>query len=155
MAFVFAYTLDGDVTSPVLDFAPNSGYTPKKGDVVKLNGSGEVIAGQAGASDTAVLGVCEGANFTGLVSGTPTVSTNNPGNLAKVRIDGACVYRIPLKAAASAPVVGTKYGTALVSGDFQLDTAVTTTGAIYRTVSYDANTRNVFVQIDSAARQIN
>lgn len=153
MAFEFAYALNGVLDSPVLDFKANSGYTPKQGDVVKLNGANEVIIGAAGASDTAVLGVCEGGNFTGLVAGTPTVSTNNPGVLAKVRVDSQAVYRIQLKAAATAPVIGTAYGTALVSNDFQLDTAVTTTGAIYKTVGYNATTRDVFVTIN--VRQIN
>lgn len=152
--FEFAYALDGVQATPVLDFAPNAGYTPKKGDIVKLNGTGEVIVGTAGAADTAVLGVCEGGNFTGLVPGTPVVSTNNPGSIAKVRVDSASVYRIPLKAAGATPVVGTKYGTILVSGDFQLDTAVVAAGAIYKVVSYDSVTRDVFVAIDSTARQI-
>lgn len=147
MAFVFAYGLDGDLDVAVADFTPAGTYTPKAGDVVKLDGSGNVIAGVGGASDTSALGVCEGANFTGLVAGTPVVSTNNPGNVAKVRIGSQAVYRVPLKAAATTPVVGTAYGTAIVSGDFQLDTAVTAAGAIYTVVSYDSATRNVFVTI--------
>lgn len=150
MAFQLAYTLDGDSTVVIKDFNADASYTPHVGDVVKLNASGNVVA--AAATDTAVLGVLHGKNFLGLVSGTAVASTNNPGTRAKVSIGVECVYRVPLKSGATAPTIGTKYGIAVVGSDFQLDTSVTTTGAIYVVEDYDSVNKNAFVSI--TARQL-
>lgn len=160
MAFQYAYDLS-DESVVVKDFIADSGFTGgKRGDVVVLNASGNVAA--AGNNPTTVLGVYEGGEFKGLVaSGQPyaatTVTQNNlsQNTYAKVRVSPTAVYRVPLKAAASAPVIGTAYGctsgTAPTGSNAVIDTANTSTGAIFEVVAYDSATSNCFVKIKGSA----
>lgn len=144
----YAYSLSDEIVE-VKDFALASGFTPSKGDVVTLDGTGAVAAPAANA--TTVLGVFEGRNFQGITKNGPyaatTVTQNSQkGDLAKVRVAGNAVYRVPLKAGATAPIVGTAYGLSAYTAP-TLDTSLTGAGAIYKVVDYDANTGNVFVVI--------
>lgn len=161
MAFTYAYsTTDEDIV--VKDFALAAGASVAKGDVVVLNGSGQVAA--SGNNPTSVLGVLVDLSFTGLVaSGQPyaaTTVTNNSQNstLAKVRISPTAVYRVPLKSGATAPTIGTKYGcasgTAPAGAAAVIDTANTATGAIFQVVDFDSTTNNCFVIITGSARQV-
>jgi hypothetical protein len=158
VGFEYAYSLTDEVVE-VKDFTADAAFAGSKGDVVILNGSGNVAA--SGNNPTTVLGVYEGGNFQGITQGgayaATTVTNNSQSNkLAKVRIGGNAVYRVALKAAASAPVIGTAYGvttgTAPTGAAAVLDTAQTTTGAIFKVVDYDATTKNCFVTITT--RQI-
>lgn len=160
MGFVYAYDLS-DETVIVKDFIADAAFTTgKRGDIVVLNASGNVVA--AGNNPTTVLGVYEGGNFQGLVaSGQPyaattvTQNTLSQNNISKVRVSPTAVYRVPLKAAATAPVIGSKYGcasgTAPAGATAVIDTANTATGAIFEVVAYDAANTNVFVKIANSA----
>lgn len=149
MAFVYAYSLTDEDWS-VKDFVADAAYSGKRGDLVTLNAAGNVVA--PAANPATVLGVYEGGSFQGITQGSPyaaTTVTNNSQStkLAKVRVASAdSVFRIPLKAGAAAPAVGTKYGIDNTV-DAHLDTANTTTGAIYQVVEYDADAKNAFVTI--------
>ena len=144
MAFTYAYSLDNTSGAPIAKDFTVSSYTPKLGDSV-IYSSGNVT-GQAAAATATVLGVVAGSNFLGLATGGTYAATNsstyNPSTLAKVIIDPNAVYRVPVKASGAAPTVGTAYQLTVVSGDQQLDTAATGTGAIYKVVAYDAGASN-------------
>jgi hypothetical protein len=154
MAFVYAYSLS-DEEVVIKDFPLAAGQTPARGDLVILNGSGQVTA--SGNNPTTVLGCFESQNFQGLVaSGQPfaatTVTQNSQSTTtAKVRVSPTAVYRVPLKTAAAAPTIGTKYGcasgTAPSGANAVIDTANTATGAIYQVVDYDSVAKNCFVII--------
>lgn len=161
MAFTFAYSIS-DEEMVIKDFPTATGVTPARGDVVILNGSGQIAA--AGNNPTTVLGVYEGGSFTGLVpSGMYAAAaanvndeTNTTNPLGKVRLSATSVYRVPYTG--TAPVVGTKYGNtsgqAPAGAQARIDTANTTTGAIYQVIAVDTANSNAFVVITAAARQL-
>lgn len=155
VGFEYAYSLTDEVIE-IKDFIADSAFTGSKGDVVILNASGNVVA--SGNNPTTVLGVYEGGNFRGITNNgdyaATTVTNNSQSNkLAKVRVGANAVYRVALKAAATAPVIGTAYGvttgTSPTGTAAVIDTAQTATGAIFKVVDYDATTQNCFVVITS------
>jgi hypothetical protein len=115
MAFRYRKSMSGESVIPVKDFTLDTTYatTAAKGDVVRLNGSGNVVLAATG--DTNVLGVLEGFNFEGITATKPVT--------AKVRISSDAVYEAD-KVGAGAITVGTAYG---IDGSSNLDTADTTT----------------------------
>lgn len=112
LEFRRALTSNGSGT-PAKDFTldPTYANTAKKGDIVRLNASGNVV--QATTSDTSVLGVLVGFNFEG--AGV-TVKTG------KVMTAADNVYAAT-KVGAGALTPGTEYG---IDGSSNLDTADTT-----------------------------
>lgn len=115
MAFRYRKSLDGDSVSSAKDFPLDATYatTAKKGDVVRLNASGNLVLAVTG--DTNVLGVLTGTNFEGITVSTPKVG--------KVHVDPEAIYEAD-KVGAGALTVGTAYG---IDGSSNLDTADTTT----------------------------
>jgi hypothetical protein len=98
---------------PAKDYPLNATYatTAKKGDIVRLNASGELV--QATTSDTTVLGALVGFNFEG--------AGQNP-KVGKVIISGDAIYEAT-KVGAGALTVGVEYG---IDGASNMDTADTT-----------------------------
>lgn len=106
----FAYSLDGGLV--VKDFEIDSSYTaPKRGDFVVLNASGKIVKTVA-LTGTAITGVLEGQEFTGLVAqGQPYAATNTypladaaKRSIVKVRIGKEAVYRVPVGNATAANI---------------------------------------------------
>lgn len=152
--FTFAYNLNGDSSVVIKDYPVATGYTPKKGDLVYLNGSGQIT--NAAINTATLLGVLSDTNFVGLVaSGQPyaaaTVSgtINNGAVKGKVYLDASLVYRATVKTGSGTPVAGTQYAVAIVSNDYQLDVANTAGSTKFATcVDYDPTTGNAFVVLD-------
>jgi hypothetical protein len=115
MAFRYRKSIDGDSISPVKDFTLDTTYatTAAKGDLVRLNGSGQLVLAATG--DTNVLGVLEGFNFEGITATKPVTG--------KVRTAPNAIYEAEY-VGAGALTVGTAYG---IDGASKLDTADTTT----------------------------
>jgi hypothetical protein len=114
MGLEFRRTLQaGGAAVPAKDYPLNATYatTAKKGDIVRLNASGELV--QATTSDTNVLGVVVGFNFEGAGQ---TVKTG------KVTVSGDAVYQATY-VGAGALTIGTEYG---IDGSSNMDTADTT-----------------------------
>ena len=114
MAFKYRKSLLAEGVIPVHDFPIDATYaaTAKPGDIVRLDGSGNVIKAVTG--DTTVLGVLEGTNFEGL---------EQTRKVAKVRTSGQAVYEASV-VGAGAITKGTSYG---IDSSGNLDTADTTT----------------------------
>ena len=112
----FRRGMGSDAVQAVKDFTLNATYaaTAKKGDIVKLNGSGEVVA--AATNDILVLGIYEGPNV------KLTAETVTTG---KVRTAAESVYEITVTG--GTPVAGLGYPVTLSSGDYILNAAVQTT----------------------------
>jgi len=148
MAFVYAYSVS-DENVAVQDFNADAALAGKRGDLVILNGAGNVVA-PADNTAASVLGVYEGGNFRGITEGSPyaatTVTSNSQsGKLAKVRVaTHDAVFRAPYTG--GTPVVGTKYGVTSPV-DPKIDVANTVTGAIYQVVEVDTESGNCFVII--------
>jgi len=105
----------GDAAHPVRDFKldPTYATVAKKGDVVKLNGSGNVVAAAAG--DTEVLG-----EFLG-----PIIKIErDPDTYGKVRTAPNAVYEVTVSG--GTPVIGGEYELGLDNGDYFLNVAGTT-----------------------------
>lgn len=112
MAFRYRYADDANSTLPVKDFPLDATYalTCKAGDVVRLNGSGNLVLAATG--DTTVAGILEGWNFAGL-GVTPTTG--------KVLTSGQAVYEADFTG--GTPAIGTSYG---INGASTIDVADTT-----------------------------
>ena len=119
MSIKYRRAVTGDAVQAVDDFDIDATYaaTAVKGDIVKLNASGEVVA--AAADDTSVLGVFEGPII--------QIDAETPIR-GKVRTSGAAVYE--MTASGGTPVVGTSYPIGLSSGDYFLNAAVTTNSLV-------------------------
>lgn len=171
MAFVYAYSQDGDTANVVadqaLDTASNyqngtgtNGVT--KGDLVFLNSGLLRRAAAATASGTS-LGVLEGTEFVGLVAqGQPyaainasgTASATNatlfPNGVGKIRMDkSSCVYKVPVKSGQTAANtnIGTAYGIYTdATGDQTVDLTNTTTTHV-KVVGRTDSGAHVFVQL--------
>lgn len=171
MAFVYAYSLDGDGTNVVKDYSLDTvsnyqngtgtnGVT--KGDLVFLSGGLLRRAAVATVSGTAI-GVLEGQEFIGLVAqGQPYAATNssftassidttkNPNGVGKVRVDkSSIVFRVPLKSGQTAANsnIGVAYGISVdASGDQTVDTTNTTTTHV-KVIDYTKDGKSVFVQL--------
>lgn len=172
MAFVYAYSLDGDSVSSIndmpLDTAANyktnagtNGIT--KGDLV-FQSSG--LLRRAIATTGAALGVLEGTEFVGLVaSGQPYAATNAsqtasainttlfPNGVGKVRMDKAvAVYKVPVsqagttKTAANANL-GTSYSIALDTVGDQTVDLDTTTNACVKVIGIADAGKSVYVTL--------
>lgn len=156
MSFVFAYNLNGDSSVNIKDYPIASGYTPKRGDLVYLDGTGALNA--CAVNTATALGVVSDTNFTGLIaSGQPYAASTvtgvvggNGAKKGKVYLDASIVYRVPVKSGSGTPIAGTKYAVAVVSNDYQLDVANTAGSTLFGTcVDYDSATGNAFVVLDS------
>lgn len=114
MSFYYRKSLDGDSIIPAKDYPLDATYaaTAKVGDVVRLNGSFNVVLAATG--DANVLGVLAGTSFEG-VGVNPKV--------AKVMLSPDAIYEAD-KVGAGALTVGTAYG---IDGSSNLDTADTVT----------------------------
>jgi hypothetical protein len=113
MAFHYRRNASGDSVIPAPDFPLDATYaaTAKVGDVVKVNGSGNLILAVTG--DTTVAGVLAGLSFDG-IGVNPTKG--------KVHTSGDAVYEAEY-VGAGALTVGTAYG---IDGASRMDTADTT-----------------------------
>lgn len=132
MAFEFSYATSGDGVLPAKNFKLASSYTnPKKGDVVKLNPSQELV--KAGVTDSEVLGVLESTVFEG--QGVPVTT-------GQVKYSQEAVYKTPYTGAN--PVVGTSYA---ILADQTIDGANAGTGKIYKVIAVDTVAKTVEVQI--------
>jgi hypothetical protein len=152
MAFIFAYSLDGDGAIAVKDFPVDTAANYKLAAGTNDQKKGDLVFQSAGLVRRSVvttgvaLGVTEGGAFTGLVSaGQPYAATNasqtaeianlayNPNGIAKVRIDKSSVYRVPVKAGQTATNanLGVSYAIFLdAAGDQTVDIATVTTPAV-------------------------
>lgn len=149
MAFIFAYDLDGNHASPVVDQALDTPTNYKNG--VGTNGTtkGDLVFQAAGlvkrtvnATTPKAIGVVEGTEFLGLVAqgqpyaaakGSFTAQADNttlyPNGVVKVRRNPTAVYKVALKAGQTATVAnrGIAYGISQdAAGDQTLDTTNTT-----------------------------
>ncbi len=174
MAFVFAYTLDGDSTGVVKDFpldtaanynvtagAGTNGVT--KGDLVFQ------VAGllrRNGTATGAGIGVLEGQEFTGLVAaGQPYAAVNSsftasaidatryPNGVGKVRNDkSSTVFKVPVfqtgavVTATNAHIGGSYCLGITAAGDQQVDLNTTTTPAV-KVIDRSDDGKFVFVQL--------
>lgn len=173
MAFIMAYSMTGDLASPIKDLPldTNTNYlngasgvtAPKKGDLVMMTASGLVKRCKAGAigAGNAIIGVLESKEFMGLVAqGQPNAAVNSsfasealnttkfPNGVGKVRMDKQVVYKVALKAAAADPVLNLAYGIAVdgTTGDQTVDTA-DTTNTYVTIVDYDATSKMCWVTL--------
>lgn len=105
MGFYYRRPIVGDAVIPAKDYKIASGTTIVPGDLVRLDGSGEIV--KAATGSTTILGVAEGTDF---VNGK-----------AKVRISGDAVYQADY-VGAGALTIGVAYG---IDGSGNLDTADT------------------------------
>lgn len=114
MAFEFRRALRNDNTIPAKDYPldPTYAQTAKKGDLVRLNGSGKLV--KATSADSNVLGVLVGFDFEGI---------GNPFEIGKVIIDPEAVYEATF-VGNGAIAVGNAYG---IDDNSNLDTNDTTT----------------------------
>jgi hypothetical protein len=164
MAFMFAYTLDGDGADIVKDYPLDTvGNFPlakqTKGTLVKLVSG---LLQPVGAAGGAGVGVMEGTEFTGLVaSGQPYAATNasataysinatrNPNGVGKVRIDkAAMVFKVPVRQAGAVQTatnanIGVGYAILLNGNDQQIDLNTTTTPSL-TVIDYSADGKYVF-----------
>lgn len=171
MAFVYAYSLDGDAAGVVKDYAMDtstnyingSGSTvaPNKGDLVFLN-AGLVRKAVAATASGSAIGVAEGGEFIGLVAqGQPYAATNssftassinttkNPNGVVKVRNDkAAMVFKVPVNSGSAANAnIGVAYGIAVTgTGDQKVDLTNTTTTHV-KVVDYTPDGSYVFVTL--------
>jgi hypothetical protein len=169
MAFVFAYTLQGDgadvVTDKPLDTATNyknavgtNGVT--KGDLVHL-ASGLLVRSKNVTTPPKAYGVLEGTEFVGLAAGGTYAAVNssfnansinttrNPNGVGKVRHDPNAVYKVPLKAGQTATnaMVGVSYGISQdAAGDQTVDTTQTV-NVLVKVEDYSADLLSVFVTL--------
>lgn len=114
MAFHYRKTIDtnaSEVTAKDYPLASSYVASAKKGDLVRLNASGQLVLAATG--DANVLGVLTGINFEGITS---------PAKVGKVIIAPNAVYEAEF-VGAGALTVGTEYG---IDGGSKLDTADTT-----------------------------
>lgn len=113
-------TIGADAAMAVKDFELDAAYAPtaKKGDLVKLNAAGKVVA--AAAADVAVLGVYEG----------PCVKMEKETIvMGKVRTAPEAVYEMTFSG--GTPVAdGTGYPIGLTAGDYFLNAAARTTPVV-------------------------
>lgn len=144
MAFVFAYSLDGEGAGTITDQALDTATNYKNG--VGTNGvtKGDLVFQAAGlvkrtinAATPKAIGVVEGTEFLGLVAaGQPyaaaaasfTAQSQNttlyPNGVVKVRRDPSSVYKIAIKTGSTATVAnrGIAYGISQdAAGDQTLD----------------------------------
>lgn len=135
MAFEFAYATSGDGVLPAKNFPLASAYITAgvaKGDVVKFNGSQQLI--KAVAADTEVLGVLESAVFEGVGVAVKT---------GQVKYSGEAVYRTPYTG--GTPVVGSAYP---INASQVLNAATAGgAGAIYKVIGVDTANSIAYVKI--------
>lgn len=152
MAFTYAYNLNGVSPVVIKDFAIAAGYTPKRGDLVYLDGTGKLNA--TAVNTASALGVISDSSFVGIIaSGQPYAASTITGvaggdgtKKGKVMLDASAVYRV---VASAAPTIGTQYAVKLVGSDYQLDVANTAGSTKFATcVDYDSTTGNAFVVLD-------
>ena len=131
MAFEYAYSTNGSDVLPAKNFKLNGTYatTAKKGDVVKLDASQELV--KAVAADTEVLGVLESTVFEGLGK-TPA--------FGQVKLSEEAIYRTPFTG--TTPVVGTAYP---INASQVLNGSGTGTGSIYKVIDIKGSV--AYVQI--------
>jgi hypothetical protein len=171
MAFVFAYSLDGDNSNSINDLpldtlanyktSGTNGVT--KGDLV-FQSSG--LLRRNGVTTGAGIGVIEGTEFTGLVAaGQPYAATNSsftasaidttayPNGVGKVRMDkSSVVYKVPVYqtgavVTATNANLGGSYALGIdAAGDQQVDLNTTTTPAV-KVIGLSKDGKSVFVQL--------
>jgi hypothetical protein len=171
MAFVYAYSLDGDGAGVVKDYPldtlanyQNGTGTNgvKKGDLVFLN-AGLLRRVATGTASGSAIGVCEGGEFTGLVAqGQPYAAANssfnansinttkNPNGVGKVRNDKiSMVFKVPVKSGQTAANanIGVAYGIYTdAAGDQTVDLTNTTTTHV-KVLDYTPDGKSVFVTL--------
>lgn len=99
MAFLYRRNMNGDSIIPAKRYKLNATYatTAKRGDLVKLDASQELVKAVAG--DTAVLGVLETIEIK---------MESEVDRYGEVRIAAGAIYEVPVSAAGAKP--GTAYG---------------------------------------------
>ena len=167
MAFIFAYTLDGDADVTIkdmpLDTTANYGTGGlHKGDLVITNAGLLRKAGAATPSGTSV-GVLEASEFTGLIAqGQPYAATNSsfiasavdttryPNGMGKVRLDKtAVVYRVGVKSGQTLTNANLQasYGISVdANGDQTLDTT-NTTATLAKVIDFSKDGKTAFVTL--------
>ena len=118
--FEYRKSLRGDSIFPIRDYKLNEDYAKvaKRGDVVKLNASGEVVA--AAANDTEVLGVFLGREI------KTEAETDFYG---KVQASEGMVFEATVSGTGNV-VVGAKHPIALTDGDYSVNLDSTSNAAV-------------------------
>jgi len=131
--FHYRKTDGGDAIQPIPDFEIDATFAatkPKVGQLVKLNGSSQVIAAAAG--DAKILGVFEGFNV--------QRETESP-KTCKVRVSNKEIYEADV--VGGTPVVGTAYN---IDANSNVNVAATTTPAV-TVVGKSSKTGMAYVKI--------
>jgi hypothetical protein len=168
MAFMFAYTLNGDGAGVLKDYPldTTANYKTgagtndlKKGDLVFLS-SGLLRRATAATATGLGIGVIEGGEFTGL-AGAPYTAVNasqtaqvintskNPNGVGKVRSDKtASVYKIPVNSGVATNAnIGLSYQIILdAAGDQKADLTLTTIPVV-KVMDYTPDGKFVFVTL--------
>ena len=171
MAFVYAYSINGNHAEPISDFPLDTvtNYktsvgtnNAKKGDLV-FQSSG--LLRRAIATTGASLGVLEGQEFTGLIaSGQPYAATKasfldeasnttlNPNGVGKVRTSKQAVYKVAVNTAGAVDLatnahLGGSYTIALDAAGDQTVDLNTTTNACVKVVDFTPDGKHVFVTL--------
>lgn len=174
MAFVFAYSLDGNHTNAIKDYPLDTAANyntgagtngVKKGDLVFLSG-GQLRRATAATATGTGLGIIEGQEFLGLVgAGQPYAATNSsftaetvasnkyPNGVGKVRIDkSASVYRVPVNQAGATQTaanshIGASFNIILdAAGDQKVDLNLTTVPTV-KVIDRSPDGKAVFVTL--------
>jgi hypothetical protein len=174
MAFVYAYSMDGEGTNVIKDYSLDTvaNYKTgagtndmKKGDLVFLT-AGLLRRAIATTGTGTALGVIEGGEFLGLVGqGQPYAATNasftsvalnttkNPNGVGKVRADkSSCVYKVPVNQAGAIQTctntqVGTTFNIILDAAGNQSVDLNLSTAAHVKVVDYTPDGKSVFVTL--------
>lgn len=164
MAFVFAYSLDGNYANIIkdmpLDTAANFPVADQKKGTLVNQVSG--LVRKMGAASGTAVGVLEGGEFTGL-AGAPYAATNSsftaehvatnkyPNGVGKVRQDKSSVYRVPVfqggaTQTATNAHIGNVYAINLTAGDQCVDLNVTATPSV-KVVDRTPDGKTLFVTL--------
>lgn len=138
--FEYRYQTSGSGAAQAKDFPMNATYatTAQRGDAVKLNASGEIVA--AVAADTAVLGVLVGFNFEGI---------DRPIKTGKVHVNKEFVYEVnytgTTKSSLTNADIGTAFDIGANPGVINLDA---TTVKLAKVIGFNNTKKTAYVQLD-------
>lgn len=169
MAFVFAYSLDGNHAGPVVDLPQdtNANYrntvgtsNVTKGDLVFLNAG--LLKRTINAATPKASGVVEGTEFLGLVAaGQPYAAAKGsfnaaaenltlfPNGVVKVRRDPLSVYKVAASSGQTATVanIGGSYGISQISSGEQFVDLTNTTNLLVKVEAMTPDGKFVYVTI--------
>jgi hypothetical protein len=172
MAFQFAYSLDADASSAIIDFPLDTAVNYKTGAGTNDMKKGDLVFQAAGllrraiATTGAGLGVVEGGEFVGLVAaGQPyaavkssftdsaTDLAQSPNGIGKVRADkSSCVFRVPVYQSGAVQTatnahIGVSYTIGLdAAGDQKVDLNTVSTPCV-KVVARSSDGKTLFVTL--------